>query len=130
MKAWTALIACLLPLGACAIPPSGADLADVPVVRFGQPAPAGKDFILFYPAGTPLPVLATVDGSLLAKTGQSALEVATVRDVYVFRQWVSFDGKTWVAGNNAVGGRFEITLPGERTGAEPGTLSARFDLRS
>lgn len=123
-------LALTLSLGACAVPPGAADMADVPVVRFGQAAPAGKEFVLYYLAGTPLPVVATVDGSLLAKSGKATLDVATNRDVYVFRQWVSFDGKTWTRGDSAVTGNFEVVLPGQRTGGEPGALSARFDVRS
>lgn len=122
-------LAVVLSLGACAVPPSSADMADVPVVRFGQSAPADKEFVLHYPAGTSLPVVASVDGSLLARSDKATLDVATNRDVYVFRQWVSFDGKTWMRGDSAVTGNFEIVLPGQRTGGDPGTLSARFDVR-
>lgn len=124
------LAAVALSLGACAgIPPSAEEMAKVPVVRYGNTAPAGNQFVLHYPAGAPLPVVASVGGSLLEKPAQATLDVAVKRDVYVYRNWVSFDGKTWQPGDSAVGGDFRITLPGEEDGKAAGSMSARFDLK-
>jgi hypothetical protein len=119
-----------LSLGACAgFPPTSEKMAKVPVVRYGSPAPADGEFVLLYPAGAPLPVVASVGGSLLEQPAQAALNVALKRDVYLYRYWVSFDGKTWQDGDDVVDGEFTITLPGETDGKAPGTMSARFDLK-
>lgn len=124
------LAAVAASLGACAgIPPSGAEMASVPVVRYGNPAPADGRFVLLYPAGSPLPVVASVGGSLLERPAQSALDVALKRDVYLYRNWVSFDGKIWQAGDGVVASDFRITLPGEADGKAPGSMTARFDLK-
>lgn len=125
-----AILAATLGLGACAgIPPTASEMAAVPVVRYGNQAPAGGEFVLHYPAGAALPVVASVDGTLLGRSAQATLDVAVKRDVYVYRNWVSFDGKTWQSGNGAVDGEFRITLPGETDGKAPGSMSARFDLK-
>lgn len=118
-------------LGACAgmFPPNAADVAKVPVVRYGDAAPDGKEYILHYPAGARLPLVASVGGTLLVSPAQATLEVATNRDVYVYRGWVSFDGKTWKAGNDAVDAEFLIELPGEKDTKSPGAMSARFDVK-
>lgn len=125
------LTACLsiLLLGACAgIAPTADEMAKVPVVRFGQPAPADGNFVLHYPAGAKLPVVASVKGSLLSRTDEKTLEVSPARDIYVYRQWVSFDGRTWQAGDAATVNRFEVELPG-KDGTGPGRLSATFDAK-
>ncbi|HYH23647.1 MAG TPA: hypothetical protein VD995_33945 [Azospirillum sp.] len=119
-----------LGLGACAgFPPSAEEMAKVPVVRYGTRAPTNGDYVLLYPAGAPLPVVASVGGTLLERPAQATLEVAVKRDVFVYRNWTSFDGKTWQAGGDAVGGAFEVILPGQPDGLAPGTMSARFDLK-
>src|SRR5689334_203069 len=124
------LVTATLGLGACAgIPPTGDEMAKVPVVRYGNPAPADGRFVLHYPAGAPLPVIASVGGSLMEQPAQAALDVALKRDVYIYRHWVSFDGKTWQAGDGVVAGDFRIVLPGEADGKAPGTMSASFDLK-
>ena len=128
---YTGIIAAGLSLGGCAsmFPPKAEDLAQTPVVRFGEAAPTGKEFIMHFPAGAPLPVVATVDGTLLEHKASASLQVALKRDVYLYRQWLSFDGKTWVSSHDAVGGKFLIELPGVKDGKNPGAMSAEFNLR-
>ncbi|HYD69569.1 hypothetical protein [Azospirillum sp.] len=126
-----ALLAATATLAGCAglMAPGADEMAKVPVVRYGEAAPAGGEHVLLYPAGAPLPVVASVSGSLLSRTGEARMEVATSRDVYVYKNWLSFDGKNWMSGTQAVGGEFAITLPGEKDSKAPGTMSARFDLK-
>lgn len=128
---YTGIIAAGLFLGGCAslIPPKPEDLAEKPVVRFGETAPTGKEFVTFYPAGAPLPVVATVDGTLLERKVSSSMQVVLKRDVYLYREWVSFDGKNWVSSQDAVGGKFLIDLPGVKDGKNPGAMSAEFNLK-
>ncbi len=122
--------AAVLSLFGCAgIPPSESEMAKLPVVRFGEPAPNGRDFILLYPSGVPLPVQASVGGSLMAKPDQATLHVTLKRDVYVYRHWLSFDGKTWQYGRRAIDGKFEVRLPGTETGSNPGVMGVEFDQK-
>lgn len=128
--ACTALVLVSLTTAACAgLAPTTAEMAQVPKVRFGDPAPAGQEFVAFFPAGTPLPVIAAIDGSLLDRSARSELHVTLKRDVYVFRRWLSFDGKTWLRSDDVVDSRFEIKLPGVVDGRNPGALSASFNLK-
>ena len=128
---YTGLVAAGLSLGGCAslFPPKAEDLAQTPVVRFGEAAPSGKEFITYFPAGAPLPALATVDGTLLERKVSATMQVALKRDVYLYRQWLSFDGKNWVYSTDAVGGKFLIELPGLKDGKNPGAMSAEFNLK-
>lgn len=126
---------CALCLSACAslTGPSAESISRLPVLRYGETAPTGQDFVLLYPAGTPLPVHAKVVGTLLEKTGQADFAVVLKRDVYLYRDQASFDGKTWQPGHRLVGGRFWFSLPGDRDGQRdghsPAELGAAFDQK-
>jgi hypothetical protein len=128
------ILASLLSCAGCAslTPPDEKNMAEVPVVNFGDAAPEGKkihEFVVHYPAGTSLPVVASVQGTLLEKSDQSNLSVTLKKDIYVYRNWVSFDGKNWQSGDKVVASKFKIDLPGLANGKNPGTLSAEFNLK-
>ncbi len=133
MKSFQQILIVMLGLSliGCAswMAPSEKSMAQVPVVRFGNPAPAGKEFVVMYPAGTPLPIVASVGGTLMDQGDKATLHVTLKRDVYVYRRWVSFDGKNWKYGHHAVDGKFEIKLPGMENGSNPGALGLEFDAR-
>jgi len=122
-------------LGACALtacaglPPGGDEMARLPVVRFGDSAPTGQSFILLYPAGAPLPVETRIHGSLLQEEAHGVLTVRTKQDLYTYKHWASLDGKTWKSSHEVIGGNFEITVPGERDGRNPGSMRAEFNLK-
>ena len=117
-------------LTACAgLPPGGDEMARLPVVRFGDSAPTGQSFILLYPAGAPLPVETRIHGSLLQEEARGVLTVRTKQDLYTYKHWASLDGKTWKAGNQLLGGHFEIAVPGEKDGRNPGSMRAEFNLK-
>jgi hypothetical protein len=120
-----------LSLFGCAswMAPSEKDMAQVPTVRFGEAAPASKKFVLLYPAGTPLPLVASAGGTLMEQADKATLHVTLKRDVYVYGHWVSFDGKKWEYGHHAVDGKFDFKLPGMENGSNPGTLGVEFNLK-
>lgn len=123
-----------LGLGACAslTGPSAVDIARLPVVDYGQ-TPPSDEFVLRYPAGADLPVIARIDGTLLEKAQRATLNIRIKRDVYVYRDLASFDGKSWQAGQELIGGRLWMTLPGEkeqkRDAVSPGEIGAEFNMR-
>jgi hypothetical protein len=122
-------------LSACAglTGPSADEIARLPVVRYGQTAPADGNFVLLYPAGANLPVNTKVVGSLFEKTDEATLNVRVKRDIYIYRNQVSLDGKTWSIGHDKVGGQIHFALPGDkegkRDGKSPGELTAEFNLK-
>jgi hypothetical protein len=111
------------------MPPKAKDMAQIPVIRFGDDAPTNKEFVLLYPAGMSLPVSASVSGTLLAQSDSTTLHVATKQDVYAYKQWVSLDGKTWQRSDKVIAGKYEIYVPGMPDGKTPGKLSAEFNLK-
>ena len=125
-----ATLATLALAGCASFGKPGADeLARLPVVRFGEQAPAGQPYILLYPAGAPLPIEARIHGSLLDGEARSTLTVHTRQDLYTYKHWASLDGKNWKTGHDVVGGNFEIRVPGEKDGRNPGSMRAEFNLK-
>ena len=116
-------------LGACAtLPPSSAEIAKVPQIRFGQPLPKDNNYVLLFPAGTPLPVYAAVDGSLFERGDNATLHVTLKRDVYVYRQFASFDGKDWHYSRNLVDTNLELQIP-QKDGSNAGLLHLKLDQK-
>lgn len=128
MKSPLSIAIASLSLAACAnlIPPTAEEAAALPTVRFGQKAPEGKDFILLYPAGQPLPMEVSIKGNIFEKDEQTTLSPRLKRDIHVYKQWASHDGKTWVKGSQLIGGGIELRLPGEAQADEPGRLAVEF----
>ncbi len=122
-------------LSACAglSSPSADEIARLPVVRYGQAAPADGNFVLLYPAGANLPVNAKVVGTLFEKEDEATLNVRLKQDIYTYRDQISFDGKNWSNGQGKVGGKIWLALPGDKEGKRdarsPGELGAEFNLK-
>ena len=129
MKKAITLAVAALSLSACAslLPPSTSEIAALPTIKYGQTAPADKNFILHYPAGMPLPMEMSITGNLFDKDETATLSPRLKRDVYVYKTWASFDGKTWQRGNQLIDGKIEFRLPGEADGRKPGMLGAEFN---
>lgn len=129
MKKVITLAVAALSLSACAslVPPSTSEIAALPTIKYGQTAPADKNFILHYPAGMPLPMEMSITGNLFDKDETATLSPRLKRDVYVYKTWASFDGKTWQRGNQLIDGKIEFRLPGEADGRKPGMLGAEFN---
>lgn len=116
-------------LAACAgLPPSAADIAKTPQIRFGQPLPEGDNFVLHFPAGTPLPVSTVVDGNLFEHDGQATLHVTLKRDVYVYRQFASFDGQNWQPVRKLIETNLELQIP-QKDGRNAGMLHVKMDQK-
>src|SRR5512145_1333824 len=116
-------------LSACAgFPPKPDELAKVPHIQFGQPLPQGNDYVLHFPAGTPLPVAAVVEGSLFERDDQATMHVTLKRDVYAYRQFVSFDGMNWQPFRNLIDIRMELQVP-QKDGGNAGIVRVKIDQK-
>lgn len=116
-------------LTACAgIPPSTAEIAKVPQIQFGQPLPEGNNYVLHFPAGTPLPVSTIVDGNLFEHEGQATFHVTLKRDVYTYRQFASFDGLNWQPSRKLIETQLELQIP-QKGGSNAGMLHIKMDQK-
>jgi hypothetical protein len=129
-KVLTALsLAILLHLSGCASLPSPETLRDLPVVKFGDPVPAGREYILFFPADTPISLTTSVKGNIFAKEAEQELQVTLRRGIYAYRNWISYDRVTWRVGREAIKGDVEVRIPSYQH-PEPGSVRIRMDERT
>ena len=129
-KILTALTVALpLLAGGGASLPSPEALRDLPVVNFGDPVPAGRDYILFFPPDTPISLTTSVKGNIFAKEAEQELQVTLRRGIYVYKNWISYDRAAWSVGREAIKGDVEVKLPGYNH-PEPGLVKIRLDERS
>ena len=119
----------LLVTGCGSLQPSAAELANLPVVQFGEPVPQGKDYILFFPADKPIPANVAIKGTIFAKEAEQRLEVTLRRDIYAYKEWLSYDRVTWHNGQQTIKTDVRIQLPGYRH-PEPGIIRIQMDEKS
>jgi hypothetical protein len=101
-------------------------LAKLPVIRFGDPVPEG-DYILMFPAGQPITISVSVEGSLFTKAAGAELAVTPTREFFVFRDWASLDGIIWVPRGELIKSDVLLKIPGYNH-PQPGILMIRMDL--
>jgi hypothetical protein len=122
-----AIVLCLFSAGiATAAPPSYNELAKLPVIRFGDPAPS-SDYILLFPAGKPVTISVSIEGSLFAKTAKAELMVTPEREILVFKDWASLDGVKWLPRSELIKSEVVVKVPGYNY-PYPGVLKVRMDL--
>ena len=127
MKMLKALGACApLLVAGCTSLPSTDELRKLPVVQFGETVPAGQDYILFFPAGKPIPTDVAIKGTLFAKEAEQRLDVTLRRDIYTYKNWVSYDRVTWRTGQQAIKTAIQIVIPGY-VHPEPGSIRVQMD---
>ncbi len=94
----------IIVVGLCAITMTGCAswggppedlLKRVPVVEVGKTEPADKHYVLYIPAGKPIPVYFTVNGPLFLKPGEATGHVQLTQSLYIYKEWSSLDGITW-----------------------------------
>ncbi len=123
-------IAAFIALSGCASwqAPSAQTLSELPVIEFGDKVPTDKEFVLHFIAGKPIPTAVAIKGNIFSQEAEDQLNVKLRRDIYVYRDWISFDRVNWVDGNKALGVKVEIKLPGYEH-PRPGYVHIQMDLK-
>ena len=85
---WTAGLA-----GCATMPPEGLTPVEVGTGQTEEYDPANT--ILYFPAGKPLPFFITAGGSVFEEPVNRTETFVLKRDIYTWRDMVSFDGKHW-----------------------------------
>ncbi len=80
----------------------------VPVVEVGKPEPADKHYVLYVPAGKPVPVHLTVKGPLVVKPAETTAHIQLNHSLYIYKEWSSVDGINWT--HQAFDGRVSFGL--------------------
>lgn len=91
--------------------PTASELAALPVIQLGQPKPAQGDYIVYLPASQPVTAVAKVQGTLFAQTDSKTLSVQLKRDIYLYKNWISYDKREWLKVADAVKADLRVQLP-------------------
>ena len=127
MKISALLVASALLLAGCAsMQPSAEELSKLPVVQFGEPVPAGGDYVLFFPANKPIPTNVSIKGSIFAREAEQRMDVTLRKGIYVYKNWVSYDRVTWRNGQEAIKTDIRVVLP-SHAHPEPGFMRVQMD---
>jgi len=118
------LCACLL--AGCSMTPSMPDFEHLPVVNFGDPVPQTKEYILHFSANEPITTNVQIEGNLLQNPATETLAVKLTKDIYAYKDWVSFDKTNWVNARDVVEIRTLIKIPGTRH-PEPGIIQVKVN---
>ncbi|MBK8814169.1 MAG: hypothetical protein IPN42_01010 [Methylococcaceae bacterium] len=119
----------LYGLAGCALqPPTAESLATVPVVEFGDKPPKNGEFVLHFPAGKAIPVVTSISGSALTESSESTSKVSLKKDIYAYKEWVSFDGKDWQKGDSVLNINADIKIPSVQH-PEPGLVKLLVDFK-
>jgi len=105
-------IVLLLALGGCAIPPSNSELSQLPVIPFGQPIPENSDYILYFSAGKVITTDVNLEGNLFQHPAQQKIKVKLTKDIYSYKEWMSYDKQHWLSGQEALKFKVDIKIPG------------------
>ena len=123
MRLFSLTLAVLILSGCASMtPPSTEKLAALPILEIGQSAPENHEYILHIAAGKPVPFKLEVAGDALMHPGTAETVVASRREIYLYKQWASFDGKTWQPTHQLFSSTFSTGL--DTTG---GLASIHFD---
>ncbi len=127
----TLTLAASLLLAGCASmqAPSPETLSNLPVVKFGDPVPADRDYVLFFPPDTPIATTVSIKGSIFAKEAEQSLNVTLRRGIYSYKNWMSYDRVTWLDGRKALKTSVGTQFPGY-VHPEPGWVKIRMDERN
>jgi len=125
----TATLIAVLALSGCASlsRPSSEQLAALPIVEFPNPPPDG-DFILKLSGGKPIPTQVVIEGSALASGAAQTLNATLPRDLYVYRDWVSEDGRNWQPASELLRVDVTVTLPSHQH-PKPGAIRVKVDRK-
>lgn len=105
-----------LILGGCASlgKPSDEKFAAMPIVELGG-TPPSEDFIFKIPAGRPIPVKVTLDGNALETRVEQTINAAVPKDIYLYKRWVSDDGRQWRPAEEVFEVSAKILLPSDQS---------------
>ena len=106
--------------------PSQETFATLSVVTYGELTPKDKDYILYFPAGKPIPTKVSVKGTVFDQEAEETLEVTLKKDIYTHKNWASFDKVNWVEGDDLIDFHLDIKVPGYEH-PKPGVISVEMN---
>lgn len=108
-----ALAVIAVSLTACStmMKPSPEKLATLPVVTYPDKPATGSDYVYKLPAGQPLGMRLRAEGNVFIENSEQMAYARLKKDLYLYRQWASDDGKTWHDGRKMLDVHLAINIP-------------------
>ncbi len=106
--------------------PTNETFASLPIIKYFDQVPAGKDYILHFPAGKPISTSVSIKGTVFAQEAEDILEVTLKKDIYAYQRWISYDKNNWIDGDDAIDFKLEIKIPGYKH-PKPGIIAVQMD---
>ena len=99
-----------------------------PLIGLGDPKPADGNYVVHLPAGKPVPTKIFLKGDLFAKETVQDVFATPKKDVYFYKDMVSFDLKTWTRTRAAIDIGWDVGIPSHKN-PEPGYLKVIVNER-
>ncbi len=99
-------------LTACASQTNQKNMQQIPVIQLGETTPANGEYILYLPAGKNIATTVNIVGDMLNKEASQVLQVQLKRDIYSYKNWISYDKKNWLDAQDAISISMDLKLPG------------------
>lgn len=126
LKLTSILCPLLLVTGCATLNPISGRLDDLPIIPFGGETPTDGEFILHFPQAVPIETSITFAGNLFIASDVQTMQVRPKQDIYLYREWVSFDLQRWRNASETLHADLKMQLPGyDHPG--PGYLHLRLD---
>jgi len=105
------------------------DFDQLPVVTFGDPLPKDQNYILHFPANAPITTNVSIEGNLLQQPAKDELAVKLTKDIYAYKEWVSYDKQHWYNSHDVIEVRAIVKIPGTHH-PEPGIIRVTVNEKS
>ena len=120
----------LLTAGGCATTQVSwqEQLKGYPILKLGDPKPAGEEYVLHIPKGKPFPTKVHIEGGLLEKDVVQDVFAVPKKDMYFYKDWMSFDMQNWKRARATLAMDWDIGVPSWKN-PKPGHLKIIINER-
>jgi hypothetical protein len=105
----------LFAIAGCApmTPAPTSEIEKLPIVKVGETAPSSGEYVVYFPANSPVPVNIRTMGSLFKDEQTTKGSVTLAKDLYLYKYWASHDRKHWENSHRLLdvsfGGGFDVS---------------------
>jgi hypothetical protein len=113
----------LMMMGGCATVPVSwqEQLKSYPLIELGQTPPADGNYVVHLPAGKPVPIRIMLEGDIFTRDTVQDVHASPRRDIYFYKDWMSFDMKSWRRTRSSLKTDWDMGIPGYKN-PKPGHI--------
>jgi hypothetical protein len=103
-------------------------LRSYPLVKLGDPKPAGEEYVVHIPKGQPFATKLYIEGGLLESDVVQDVYAVPRKDLYFYKDWMSFDMTNWKRTRAALALDWDVGVPSWKN-PKPGHLKVILNER-